>query len=226
MNRIKFLSCVIFLSVLITGCQVFPYVYETVSGTPTKESPETEAPTFSPTPVTLTVTPEFTPTPTVTPAIEPTLELTPQPRVQFTVQEGSPMFLPNFANPSAGCEWMGVAGQVFDEENHEIQNLTIVTGTLSDENGVEWSAVTGTALAYGPGGYEIQLSDAPVETSQTYWVEIRAQDGTLLSERFFFDTYGDCDRNLILVNFVPDTTAGTEKTGPTPQFTPTLEAYP
>ncbi len=226
MNRIKILSCAILISLLMAGCQVFPYVYESGSETSIEEILETEAPPVSPTTVTWTDTPELTPTPTITPTPEPTLEPTPQTRNQFTVQEGSPMFLPNFANPSAGCDWMGVAGQVFDEENLEIQNLTIVAGTLSDESGEEWSAVTGTAPAYGPGGYEIQLSNAPLETSGTYWIEVRAQDGSPLSDRFFFDTYGDCDRNLILINFVPDVASNVEKTGPTPQPTRTLEAYP
>lgn len=220
MNRLKFFTCLSLLSILIAGCGVFPYVTDPASETPTEEILATA--TLASTP-----TAEATPTMTVTPTIEePTLEPTPEATARFAVQEGSPMFLLNFANPSTGCDWMGVAGQVFDEENHEIQGLTIFSGTLSDESGQEWTSVTGSALAYGPGGYEIQLSDTPVETSQTYWIEIRDQDGTALSDRFFFDTHEDCERNLILINFVPDPSSNTEKTGPTLQPSPTSEAYP
>jgi hypothetical protein len=227
MIRFKFLSCLILLSILIAGCQVFPYVSDPAYATSTDEVLMTEAPQVTQPPLPSTPTAEATPTLTVTPTIEqPTLEPTMQTSLQFTLQEGSPMLLPNFANPSAECDWMGVAGQVFDEENYEVQGLTIVSGTLSDESDREWTSVTGSALAYGPGGYEIQLSDIPVETSQTYWIEIRDQDGTALSDRFFFDTHEDCERNLILINFVPDHSSEAEKTGPTPQLTPTLEAYP
>jgi hypothetical protein len=227
MNRFKFLSCLILLSILIVGCQIFPYVSDPAYETLTEEDFVTEAPQATPTPLPSTPAAETTPTLTVTPTIEqPTVEPTPQTAIQFTVQEGSPMLLPNFANPTAGCHWMGVAGQVFDEENLEILNLTLVAGMLSDESVEEFSAVTGTALAYGPGGYEIQLLDTPVETSQTYWIEIRDQDGTALSDRFFFDTHEDCERNLILINFVPGVSANDVKSGPTAQPTPTLEAYP
>jgi len=227
MKRFKFLSCVLMLSLLIAGCQVFPYALESVLGTPTEEPFVTEPSQPTETAPLPTSTKVATPTITATSTMEePIVEPTPESMLQFTIQEGSPMLLSNFANPSAGCHWMGVAGQVFDGENDENQALTIVAGKLSDDGDQEWSSVTGTALAYGPGGYEIQLSDTPVESSQTYWIEVHTQDGALLSDRFFFNTYEDCERNLILINFVPVLSSDNEKTEPTLQPTPTLEAYP
>lgn len=227
MNRLKALIFLILLSSLISGCQIYPYVYEPATGTPTEISLPTSTPKPTQTSLPASPTPESTATiePTFT-SEEPAAELTPEKTIQFNIQEGSPMALPNFANPSAGCEWMGVAGQVFDEEHHEILNLIIVSGNTLEEGNEELTSLTGEALAYGPGGYEIQLTDRPVETSQTFWIEIRRQDGTVLSNRFFFDTYEDCERNLILINLVPIQASEDEKTIPMPESSLTPEAYP
>ncbi len=201
MHYQKIIINLILLSFLITGCQVFPYVFDPGSETPTVPSILTATPQPTHTTIHATATPENTPTADIT-TEEPTTEPSPEVVIQFTIQDGSPFYMPNFAQPSAGCNWMGVAGQVFDEQNHEIQELLVVIGNALDEGDGEWSAITGAALAYGPGGFEIQLSDAPIDTTQTFWIEIRTPNGTLISERFLFDTFSDCERNLILINFI------------------------
>jgi len=197
MNRLKILIYVILISITISSCQVFPYVIDPATETPTGTPVLTATPQPTHTMVLPTAPPEYTLTE------EPTIEPSSQPDKSFTIHKDGPFYMPNFAQPSAGCQWMGVAGQVFDEQNHEIQGLVIVIGNTQAEDNKEWIANTGTALAYGPGGFEIQLTDEPIETSQKYWIEVRSQDGTALSERFFFNTYDDCDRNLVLINFVP-----------------------
>jgi len=226
MNRLKLSICLLLFSILVSSCQVFPYVYETPSVTNNEIAALTEAPQPTQTLSPQTASPEESQTVDFT-AIpeEPTLEPTSEPNRMFIVQEGNPAYMANFANPDLGCEWMGVAGQVFDENGSEMIDLVIAAGSTLDPDGDEISSQTGTALSYGPGGYEIQLMDAPQDTSQTFWIEVRNQDGTVYSERVFFDTTADCGQNLILINFIQD--PDSSKTMPTtPEVTPTLEAYP
>ncbi len=226
MNRLKLSIYLLFFSILVSSCQVFPYVYETPSVTNNEIAAVTEAPqptqTLAPPTATLedTRTEEYTAT-TEEPTPEPTLESP----LLFVVQEGNPAYMANFANPTMGGEWMGIAGQVFDEDGTEMIDLVIVAGSTLDPDGTEISSQTGTALSYGPGGFEIQLTDAPQDTSQTFWIEVRDQDGTVYSERIFFDTFADCGKNLIIINFIPDLD-GSKAMPTTPEVTPTLEAYP
>ena len=131
---------------------------------------------------------------------------------QFILQPGTPAYLPNFNHPNTDCDWMGVAGQVFDANGVEVLGLVIHSG--------DQTAITGNVLAYGPGGYEIQLSDSPQNTTAQYWVQVFNMEGQPLSDQVFFNTYADCSQNLILVNFI---TADLESQ---PKQTPTPEAYP
>ena len=122
----------------------------------------------------------------------------------FIVQADMPVYLPNFAHPSTGCDWMGVAGQVFDSNGHEIHEMTIMLGNaLSTEEQLS-AARTGLAPAYGPGGYEIQISENPFDSSDFIWVQVYNPAGSAVSKIFYFDTFNDCTRNLILINFIPE----------------------
>lgn len=225
MNRLKFSVFLILLSILVSSCQVFPYAYETTvaADTETTDVAATPQPTQTQVPATATSetveTEEATATPEE-PTPEPTLETT----EQYIVQEGTPTYLSNFANPDEGCDWMGVAGQVFDEEGNEVLDLVIVVGSTLEEIAGELSSQTGTALSYGPGGYEIKLTDTSLDTSETFWIEVRNTYGSTLSERIYFDTFADCEKNLILINFVQETEGA--KGISTLEATPTLEAYP
>jgi len=225
MKRLLFSIYLALLGILLSSCQVFPYAYETTAGSSAETTVSTDAPepTFTQTlpeaAVEILETEE---------SIATTEEITPEPAVdtviRLIVQEGNPAYLANFTNPDAGCNWMGIAGQVFDKDGKEILDLLVVAGSIMEENCVEMSSLTGTALAYGPGGYEIKLSDIAHDTNQTFWVEIRNAEGNAVSEKVFFDTFADCEKNLILINFVQQ--AEEAKAQPTPEVTPTLEAYP
>jgi hypothetical protein len=66
---------------------------------------------------------------------------------------------------------------------------------------VEQTSLTGTALAYGPSGYEFTLTDVPVSSIRSLSVYLLDQAGLPLSEKVTFDTFDDCAKNLILINF-------------------------
>lgn len=49
--------------------------------------------------------------------------------------------------------------------------------------------------------FEFEVADKPVNSTQTLWLQLLDQAGLPLSDKVFFDTYDDCEKNLILVYF-------------------------
>jgi hypothetical protein len=141
-----------------------------------------------------------TPLPTHTATLTPTITLTPtktRGAFDFVVQEGNPIALSNAFN-AKGCSWMGVVGQAFDLNlNPRIGLIVHVEG-----GGLSIDAFTGSKPAVGPAGYEIQLSDRPIQTSGTYKVQVRDTGGVALSDFVTLSTSAACDKNAILLNFV------------------------
>ncbi|MBI4770298.1 MAG: hypothetical protein HY784_07795 [Chloroflexi bacterium] len=68
--------------------------------------------------------------------------------------------------------------------------------------GLDTDALTGSATAYGPGGYEHFLDSRPKDTANTFRVQLLNTSGAPLSDVIVVDTFNDCAKNLILVNFV------------------------
>ena len=100
-----------------------------------------------------------------------------------------------------GCTWWGVGGTAADLNGNPIVGLVVkLSGVLPSEQ-INLLTVSGTAPAYGQGGYEFRLGDAPLATSQRLYVQLLDQAGLPLSEPIYFDTFADCSRNLILVRF-------------------------
>ncbi len=162
---------------------VEPTLTETIQ--PTSTLPPT------PTPVTLTATPTETPTP-------------PPDGYPFIVRQGNPKAIPNIYHPELGCEWMGVGGQVVDMSNTPVIGLIIRLGGRAAGISVadDVFSLTGLALSYGRSGYEFQLADRPVPSRGQLWVQLVSQAGGPLSDRVVFDTYDNCEQNLIIIDFV------------------------
>jgi hypothetical protein len=167
-------------------------------GTPSPEPSSTLAvPTFT---ATWTATPTATstkpsPTPTKTgPTPKPTY--TPS-KFRYTLQSGSPTYLANFLNTS-GCNWFGIVGRVFGLDSNPVINLTVHL----EGGGINADVVTGSGpSALGPGGYQIPLGDHPIDTTDTYHVQLRNNSGNNQSDVYSIRTYGDCARNMVMVNF-------------------------
>lgn len=218
------------LLIFLTSCSLIPSGSQPPEGTAaptgietTPAYPGTETPvdgsatpspsqlsTFTPTPElpTLTSSPVETATPedpTQTPTLTPTKQLVLKPTATqslLDVQLGSPIGIPNFAHPELGCQWMGVAGQVFDIDGTPMEELVIeFGGTLAGQD-VFGLTISGHAEIYGPGGYEYKLADQPIASSGTVWARVYDFDGIPLSDDTYFSTYATCDQNLIILNFV------------------------
>jgi hypothetical protein len=104
-------------------------------------------------------------------------------------------------HPDQGCKWLGVGGQVFDLTGATITGSSIRLGGSLNKKAYDMLGLSGTALQYGPAGYEFFLSDTPVDSKQSLWVQLYDQAGLPLSEKYYFDTHKDCQKNLVLINF-------------------------
>jgi hypothetical protein len=177
------------------------------------------APTTTPTstlkaqlPPTWTHTPP--PPPTETPVPPPTYTLTPegtQPTptntrdpaqgMPFGIQEGNPQYIPNIYHPDAGCNWLGIGGQVVGLDGSPVLYLSIELGGSLNGETVEMITISGTAPQYGQAGYEFKLADQPADSTQSLYVQLLDQADLPLSDKYYFDTFNDCEKNLVLINF-------------------------
>jgi hypothetical protein len=119
------------------------------------------------------------------------------PDYPFVLQSTGVMAIQGFY----GCNWAGVAGQVFDLAGIPIQNLILHLEGFWAGKAVSTEALSGSASQYGPAGYEFILGTQTMNSTRSLWVQVLDATHKEISDRIFFDTYNDCTRNLLLVNF-------------------------
>lgn len=120
----------------------------------------------------------------------------------FVPQKGTPVAIQNFVQLDKGCNWSGIGGQVFSKTGTPITGLVIkLTGKLEGQN-ILYYAVTGGSLQFGPGGFLIELTDHPVASKNTATIQVLDITGLAKSAPIPLVTYGDCTRNLLLVNII------------------------
>jgi hypothetical protein len=174
---------------------------------PTWTPEPTSAPTATSTPrPTATLPPTVTPFSLVTPAVTATAEATQaaSSSMPFVVQKGQPLAIANIYHPDLACNWIGVGGQVFDLKGSAITGLQVQLGGVLNGTVIpEGSRPTLTGLLPNvPGYYEFALGDKPFASKQKLWVQLVDQSGSLpLSDKVYFDTFDDCEKNLIIINF-------------------------
>jgi hypothetical protein len=172
-------------------------------------SGEIDMPKVSPTPE-KTPTPEITIEPTNTPPIafpteEPTASPTPvvtstgavapiEATFPFELQ-ASVAYMPHLG--TEGCDYMAIAGQVFDGDGGPLLGIPVVA-----EDGDLFSALdfTGNATQYGPAGYEIYIDASPY--AGTFTVKLVSETGMALSDNVVVETSDSCSENIAIVNFV------------------------
>jgi len=124
--------------------------------------------------------------------------------VLFTISPGSPKATASTAfYPELGCKWAGVAGQLFDAEGQPLPPALVlveVGGVLNGEP-IQLLSLSGTAPQYGPAGYEIVLGDIPIASQGSLYIQLFDRQGQPITDRIYFDTFGACEQNLILINF-------------------------
>jgi len=203
---------ILLLVFLLSGCFLIPEKLPTsipASSTPvdnlsplseiTELLETTETSVIIPT-ATLLVTDTSNPTELLTETSTPQFTATPFP---FILQSVTPAYIENFAHPSEGCDWLGIVGQVFDGDGKPSLNKVImVTGEIEGK-AVEIVGVTGVPEAdiYGPGGFEIQIADHIFASEKVLTIQVFNLDGVPISDSIPFDTFTDCKKNLVIINF-------------------------
>jgi hypothetical protein len=215
---LKKLFVLILIVLILSACEainpliepLLPPLPPTIEAGPTQAPVLTEAVPVTPTTiVTATdIPPTFTPTEavpsaTVSPSTTPVSPT--QATVLYHVQTGTPMQMANFAHASNGCQWMSVAGQIFDAAGNPVLNLVVHVSGALDGQPFDQVSMTGMALEYGPSGYEIKLADKGVASTGTLSIQLfdLQGQGQAVSTAVPFNTFTDCSKAVTLVNFVP-----------------------
>jgi len=126
----------------------------------------------------------------------------------YSVQMGSPAIMTNWGHPEVACDWLGIAGLVFNKDSKPVMDIVVEAGGILGNNPVFGLSITGLADIYGVGGYEIVLADHPIASAGTVWVQLYGLDGRPLSEKIFINTSDKCAENLVNLNFVEGVAIG------------------
>jgi len=167
---------------------------------PTPTATETVQPLATASAPTATATPDptFTPAP---PTNTPVVVLPSPTPLPFALQTGSPALTENFQN-ELGCAWMGLAGQILGLDQDPRLDVWVRLGGELDGQPLDLLSLPGSATAYGPGGYEFKLADAPLASQGSIWVQLEDPSGNPLSPRAPIDSSDACSENLILVTWI------------------------
>lgn len=143
--------------------------------------------------------------PTITPIDETPTAIPPTPEdtslYTFDLQAKPESISATLFKQDRTCTWSGIAGQVFDLHGRPITGITVqVNGPMYGKD-IQFLSITGSSPWYGLGGYEVFLTDKPIDTQGDYGIRLVDQNGRGLSPRFKFNTSSDCAKNLVIVNF-------------------------
>lgn len=161
--------------------------------------PPTQGPTDTPRPVRPSNTPRptvyFTPFPTDTGTPTPTIHPYPFKLVDEGVRFESYPF-------SSGCDWLGMAGEVLDQEGEPIPGIAVVLNGGGLQNIVTYS---GDKAEFGPSGWEIFVDNKVKEGIFTIqlWHRMYASDteNREVSELVEVRTRRDCRANMAYLVF-------------------------
>lgn len=161
-------------------------------------------PTWTPSPTfALRATPSYFPSATWTPFADEDIDVqlasaTPGPTI--TASRSYPFRLAEAAKYEAntndqGCDWMSIAGEIWDMEGNPLFQVgVVVTG-----ESFEQFAWAGSATGFGPSGYEVQLNTSPYQA--TWRVRLLNFNTMPISDEIVVRSREDCNRNVILVDF-------------------------
>lgn len=206
-NKVGFLGAIfmlgilgglVWLAMLVLG--IGPYHVEgptmtpsaTETHTPSLTQSTTEGPTSTVAPTnTITPTATYTETPTSTPELRP------------FIMAGEPETMSSEMIPQQqlGCDWLVIAGQVWDLGDAPVIGLTLhLYGELGGYT-INRFVLSGSALAYGESGYQFELQNLVIDSQDSLFIQLVDTNGIPLSHPYAIQTYDDCNKNLILINF-------------------------
>ena len=89
-----------------------------------------------------------------------------------------------------------------DAKNSPLLFQIVQLGGNLDGNVIKNTVLSGVSPAYGTSGFEFdKLSDHPIASTQSLWIQLFDKNSLPLTEKIYFDTYDDCAKNLVMVVF-------------------------
>lgn len=155
---------------------------------------EQGSPIETPTPTSPPATATATGAPTATGAAPPVAATNTPSAYAFTLQNETQTYIP-YGGPE-GCDYLAIAGQVFDVDGEPLTGLPVVV----EGEDFEQLDFSGSASRYGPSGYEVFINDTPYEGEFT--VKLVSETGFPLSEEVVVRTSDSCEQNVAIVNFI------------------------
>ncbi|MFW5748405.1 MAG: hypothetical protein ACOCYT_02195 [Chloroflexota bacterium] len=116
----------------------------------------------------------------------------------YTMQDPGVTYRANTS--SRGCEWASVAGTVTGGGGEPVDGYRVRIIDVAEPDRLNVEVFSGSALAIGPGGYELVLGSDPRE--RQYTIQLFDQAGRPASEPFLIFTRDSCQENVAVVNFV------------------------
>jgi hypothetical protein len=192
---------------------------DTADTVPTQTLPPSQTPIMIPTQTsTATITPTIhptitaSPTPTVGVTLLPTTtevvittltpSITPSGSIHFVAQSGTPVYS---SHPN-GCDGIYLVGNVIDINGSPLVHMTVdAGGSLGGATIDPESSNSGSHPEFSASGWQIKISDTLIDSSNSVYVTLYtvASDDPV-SDLVFVDTFNDCEKNMIMVNFTQD----------------------
>jgi hypothetical protein len=151
-----------------------------------------------------TVTPTQTLQPTATHTPKPTLTYTPTPTdkpMPFVIR-GTPSGNPNtMLFPQYSCEeYLFIGGEVLDLREAPIYDLTVRLGGTYGGGLVDLTSLSGDVTVYGESGFGFVIENQRIRESGIT-IQLFDADGEALSALTYLSITGNCDSNLVIVNY-------------------------
>jgi hypothetical protein len=189
----------VWLGMLVFG--LGPYRSEEVSARMTPTDRVTPVVSLTPSP---SVTATIIPTSTATQTLVPTITLTPTQEILPFVLFGEAEFMSSaMIRYQLDCNWLVIAGQVWDLQGDPVTDSVSVHlfGEL-DGYAIDQYRLPGSETVYGESGYEFALEGLVVDSNETLYIQLVDANNLPLSHPYLLQTFDDCQKNLILVNFM------------------------
>ena len=169
--------------------------------------------TNEPTSITqITATYSATVPPTQTQTLEPTATFTPEPTLTFTptptekpmpfVIKGTPEGYPNaMLFPQYDCEeYLFIGGEILDLREAPVLGLTVKLGGTYGGSLVDQTSVSGEMTVYGESGFGFVIDNQRIRESGIT-IQLFDENGEALSALTYLSITGNCDSNLVIVNY-------------------------
>ncbi len=200
----------VWISMLIFGWG--PYANESFENSPEVQTPISIVSLASLVPSTTTIAPTEAPTSAVIES-ETEVETTIPTEIGTVTSAPTQALLPFILSgepepmssalirPGLGCDYLVIAGQVWDLQDAPVKNMKLhLTGELAGYS-IDHFAETGSAIDYGKSGYEFALKGLLVDSQNSLFIQLVDRDDNPLSNPYALETFEDCQKNLIMVNF-------------------------